>query len=90
MLILGQALADDPPVPEAEFHLMKILYDLNQQTQIPGRRHLYRGAGGTVQAQLRGPAQWFGISDDQGRLVAPLLDGPGERFGYHLRDGIGE
>lgn len=52
--------------------LMNVLYDLDQETQIPGRRHLYRGANGKVEAMLRGPAQWHGIYDENGRLVVAI------------------
>ena len=59
------------PLPE-EHPLMNVLYDLDQRTQIPGRRHLYRTASGEIGAQTRGPAQWHGISDDEGRLVVAI------------------
>jgi hypothetical protein len=59
------------PLPE-EHPLMNVLYDLDQRTQIPGRRHLYRTAGGEIAAQTEGPAQWHGISDDNGRLVVAI------------------
>jgi hypothetical protein len=58
-------LPDDDP-------LMAIMFDLDQDTQIPGRRHLYRRADGSVGAQLRGPAQWHGIYDDDQRLVVAI------------------
>jgi len=58
-------------LPE-EHELMDVLYDLDQKTQIPGRRHLYRDASGEISAQLRGPAQWHGISDAAGRLVVAI------------------
>jgi hypothetical protein len=58
-------------LPE-EHELMKVLYDLDQNTQIPGRRHLFRAPNGEIDAQLRGPAQWHGISDDSGRLVVAI------------------
>ena len=44
----------------------------NIVAQIPGRRHLYRAADGSIQAQLRGPAEWHGIHDDEGRLVVAI------------------
>lgn len=71
--VMQQAFPEWPirRLPE-EHDLMKILYDLNQDTQIPGHRHLYRGAGGQIEAHLRGPAEWHGISDDQGRLVVAI------------------
>ena len=52
--------------------LMGVLYDLDQDTQIPGRRHLYRTESGEVEAQLRGPAEWHGVHDDDGRLVVAI------------------
>jgi hypothetical protein len=53
--------------------LLHVLYDLDQRTQIPGRRHLYRGAGGQIVAQLPGgPPHWRGIYDDEGRLLVAI------------------
>lgn len=52
--------------------LMSVLYDLDQDTQIPGRRHLYRAANGEIDARLWGPAEWHGIHDDDGRLVVAI------------------
>ena len=59
------------PVP-VDHELMQVFYELDQETQIPGKRHLYRAADGNVQAYLRGPARWYGISDDAGRLVVAI------------------
>ena len=59
------------PLP-VDHELMKLYYDLDQETQIPGKRHLYLGAGGKIESHLRGPARWFGISDDSGRLVVAI------------------
>jgi len=71
--VMQRAFPEWPIEPLPEDHdLMTVLYDLDQSTQIPGRRHLYRGAGGQVEAQLRGPAEWYGISDDSGRLVVAI------------------
>ncbi len=56
----------------ADHPLMDVLYELDQDTQIPGRRHLYRTAGGEVDARLWGPAEWHGIHDDEGRLVVAI------------------
>ena len=70
---LERAFPDWPIVPLGEDHpLMHVLYDLDQDTQIPGRRHLYRGSDGEIHAQLWGPAQWHGIHDDRGRLVVAI------------------
>ncbi len=71
--VMRQAFPDWPILPLPEYHgLMTVLYDLDQDTQIPGRRHLYRDASGQINAQLRGPAQWHGIYDGEGRLVVAI------------------
>lgn len=49
-----------------------VLYELDQLTQIPGRRHLYRAADGSIKAQLEGPQAWRGIYDDKGRLMVAI------------------
>ena len=46
-------IPDDDP-------LLHVLYDLNRNTQIPGARHLYRGPGGQIMAQLPGGAGLIG------------------------------
>jgi hypothetical protein len=46
--------------------------DLDQNTQIPGRRHLYRTGNGEIEAMLHGPPQWHGIYDDNERLVVAI------------------
>jgi hypothetical protein len=58
-------------IPETD-PLLHILYDLDQRTQIPGRRHLYRGPGGRIEAQLQGPPHWRGIYDGEGRLMVAI------------------
>ena len=70
---LTRAFPEWPITPLPVTHpLMKVLYDLDQDTQIPGRRHLYRGSSGEIEAQLWGPAEWHGIHDDEGRLVVAI------------------
>jgi len=70
---LSRAFPAWPIVRLPEDHeLMSVLYDLDQDTQIPGRRHLYRGDNGEIQAQLYGPAEWHGIYDGDGRLVVAI------------------
>lgn len=70
---MRRAFPDWPiqPLPE-EHELMTVLYDLDQDTQIPGRRHLYRAVNGEIEARLYGPAEWHGIYDDEGRLVVAI------------------
>ena len=59
-------IPDDDP-------LLHVLYDLDRNTQIPGARHLYRGAGGQIMAQLPGgPPRWRGIYDKHGRLIVAI------------------
>ena len=70
---LESAFPEWPITPLPENHpLMNVLYDLDQRTQIPGRRHLYRSPGGEIQARLWGPAEWHGIHDERGRLVVAI------------------
>lgn len=71
--VLMQAFPEWPILPlPVDHELMRIHYDLDQETQIPGKRHLYVGPGGQIEAHLRGPARWYGISDDSGRLVVAI------------------
>jgi len=58
-------IPDDDP-------LLHIFFDLNKRTQIPGRRHLRRGAGGRTVAAMAGPPRWSGIYDDQKRLMVAI------------------
>jgi hypothetical protein len=55
-------IPDDDP-------LMHVFFDLNRNTQIPGKRHLRRTAGGEIVAQMDGPPHWRGVYDDRGRLL---------------------
>ncbi|MEX2352718.1 MAG: DUF4159 domain-containing protein [Gammaproteobacteria bacterium] len=52
--------------------LLQVFYDLDQNTQIPGRRHLYRNSGGQIDAYMAGPATWRGIYDDENRLIVAI------------------
>jgi hypothetical protein len=52
--------------------ILHVFYDLDRNTQIPGRRHLYRTMGGEISAQMAGPATWRGIYDDKGRLMVAI------------------
>ncbi len=71
--VLSEAFPEWPITPlPLDHELMQIFYELDQETQIPGKRHLYRGANGQFEAYLRGPARWYGISDDEGRLAVAI------------------
>lgn len=58
-------------MPEGD-EILHVFYDLDQRTQIPGQRHLYRGYNGEIAAQMMGPATWRGIYDDDGRLMVAI------------------
>ena len=59
-------LAENDPI-------LHVLYDISERTQIPGRRHLYRGPGGQVLVEPEGsPPTWRGILDDAGRLMVVM------------------
>ena len=61
---------DKPVVPiPIDDVVMSIHYDLNQDTQIPGSRHLRNSGGGQVTAQMAGVQEWLGVYDDIGNLV---------------------
>lgn len=72
--VIRRVFPDRPivDIPDTDT-LLHVLYDLDQRTQIPGLRHLYRGPGGQILAQLPGgPPQWRGIYDDEGRLLVAI------------------
>ena len=58
-------------IPE-EDTLMHIFYDLDERSPIPGERHLRRGRGGQIVAQMEGPPHWRGIYDDHSRLMVAI------------------
>jgi hypothetical protein len=71
---MSRVLPDRPIVdlPEQE-ELLHVLYDLDQRTQIPGRRHLYRGANGQIEVEPEGsPPRWRGVYDEAGRLMVAI------------------
>ena len=52
--------------------LLNILYSLDQQTQIPGRRHLVPSADGMQVRMPYGPPRWRGVYDEDGRLAVAI------------------
>lgn len=54
--------------------VMTVLYDLDQRTQIPGRRHIIANDGqGNAQIRMpHGPPQWRGIKDEAGRWIVTI------------------
>lgn len=71
--VMHRVFPDRPIIDMPEGNeVLHVFYDLDQRTQIPGRRHLYRTAGGQISAQLEGRATWRGIYDDEGRLMVAI------------------
>ena len=71
---MRQAFPNWPIVDIAADHgLLNVLYDLDQRTQIPGLRHLRRGADGGVYVEPQdvGP-RWRGVFDEEGRLLVAV------------------
>jgi hypothetical protein len=61
-------IVDIPPGDE----LLHVLYELEQRTQIPGRRHLYSD-GQAMRVQMpHSPPRWRGIYDDKDRLMVAI------------------
>jgi hypothetical protein len=58
-------IPDDDPI-------MHVFYDLGDRVQIPGVRHLRRGRGGQIVAQMEGEPHWRGIYDDHRRLMVAM------------------
>ena len=69
-----QRVFPDRPVVDipSDDKLLHVLYELDQRTQIPGRRHLRRAPGGQVVAEMQGTPRWRGIYDDAGRLLVAI------------------
>jgi hypothetical protein len=59
-LLPGKRIVD---IPEDDM-LIRILFELDERTPIPGERHLYSG--------MQGLSQWRGIYDDDGRLMVAI------------------
>jgi len=69
-----QRVLPDRPIVEIpdDDPIMHVFYDLGDRIQIPGLRHLRRGRGGQIVAQMEGPPHWRGIYDDHGRLMVGI------------------
>ncbi len=57
-------------IPESD-SAMHVFFDVDQKTQIPGRRHV-RGIGNDTVVRMQGPQHWRGIYDDDGRLMVAM------------------
>ena len=69
MQVLGRV--DIVPIGTTD-ELLHVLYDLDQRTQIPGRRHLRQSASGIVARMPDTPPRWLGIYDQQQRLMVAI------------------
>lgn len=70
---IRRVFPDRPIINMAEGEqILHVFYDLDQRTQIPGRRHLVRLMNGEIGAQMQGPPSWKGIYDDDGRLMVAI------------------
>ena len=74
---MERVLPDHPILDIAEADpVMHVLYDIQEKdrTIIPGSRHLYRGADGTVQVRLPQGAvpAWRAMYDDRNRMVVAI------------------
>lgn len=52
--------------------LLHVLYELEQRTQIPGRRHLVSVGSEVIVQMQHKPARWRGIYDDEDRLMVAI------------------
>ena len=59
-------------IPE-NAEILHVLYDLDERTQLPGRRMLYQTGDGRVEIHMQAtPGHWRGIYDDQQRLMVVI------------------
>jgi hypothetical protein len=71
--VIEQALHEYPIVDiPAGDELLHVLYELEQRTQIPGRRHLYYDGDGVAVQMPHSPPRWRGVYDDHGRLMVAI------------------
>lgn len=68
---MGRVFPDRPIVDIPDGHeILHVLYDLDERTQIPGRRMIREVGGGRVEIYPEGsPPTWRGIYDEEGRLM---------------------
>jgi hypothetical protein len=52
--------------------LMHVFYDIDEQSSIPGDRHLAYGRNGQTVARMQGPPHWAGIYNDQKELMVAV------------------
>ena len=71
---MRRAFPDRPIVDIPDGHeILHVLYDLDERTQIPGRRMIREVGGGQVEIYPEGtPPRWRGIYDDDRRLMVVI------------------
>ncbi len=57
---------------DSDHDIFHTLYDLDQNTQIPGQRHVRWAGAGEPRVYMEGPQAWRGIYDDKGRLMVAI------------------
>jgi hypothetical protein len=70
-----QRVFPERPIVEIEEDdaVLHVLYNVDQRTQIPGLRHLWRGPGGATMVEPNDtPPHWRGIYDGEGRLLVAV------------------
>jgi hypothetical protein len=71
---MNRVFPDRPIVDIQDGHeILHVLYDLDERTQIPGRRMIREIGGGQIEIYPEGtPPRWRGIYDDNGRLMVVM------------------
>jgi hypothetical protein len=71
---MNRVFPDRPIVDIPNGHeILHVLYDLDERTQIPGRRMIREIGGGQIEIYPEGtPPRWRGIYDDDGRLMVVM------------------
>lgn len=71
---MTRVFPDRPIVDIPDGHeILHVLYDLDERTQIPGRRMIREVGGGRIEIYPEGsPPTWRGIYDEQGRLMVVM------------------
>ncbi len=71
--VMRQVLPEHPiiDIPPGD-ELLHVLYELEQRTQIPGRRHLYSDGNSVLVQMPHSPPAWRGIYDEHNRLMVAI------------------
>ena len=69
---MQRALPDHTIVDLEEDPSLEIMFELDQRTQIPGRRHLRSTRAGIDARMPFTPPRWRGIRDSEGRVIVAI------------------